>query len=387
MRVLEGLAGVNGGLDHERADRILSGLKKRIFLMHNVHDSSPTVFESRWTMSYLRGPLSRDQIRTLKGNRGTPPPPAPTPAAPPSSTARVERPVVPPGIREVFRPADAGVEYRPGILGAARVSFSDRALGLDTTRDVFYLAPVTDEAISVDWAQSEVLDITADELAREPAADASFAPLPAAATQPRQYPLWAKSFSRHLSQNERLEVLRHPTLRITSNVDESERDFRIRLQLEGRAARDAAVDAVRRKYAPKQAALAERLQRAEVSVDREQQQASDSRLQTAVSFGATVLDVLLRGGKGMSTGTLGRATTTARGMGRTMRESSDVKRATESVESVRRAMEKLEGHIAADISAVSTQFEEDVPLERVVLSPKRGQVEVLFVALAWSPAD
>ena len=294
---------------------------------------------------------------------------------------------MPPGIREVFRPAEAGVEYRPGILGAARVSFSDRALGLDTTRDVFYLAPVTDEAISVDWAKSEVLDITADELAREPAADASFAPLPAAATQPRQYPLWAKSFSRHLSQNERLEVLRHPTLRITSNVDESERDFRIRLQLEGRAARDAAVDAVRRKYAPKQAALAERLQRAEVSVDREQQQASDSRLQTAVSFGATVLDVLLRGGKGMSTGTLGRATTTARGMGRTMRESSDVKRATESVESVRRAMEKLEGHIAADISAVSTQFEEDVPLERVVLAPKRGQVEVLFVALAWSPAD
>ena len=45
------------------ADRLLSALKKRVFLMHNVHDSEPTVFETRWTLSYLRGPLSRDQSR------------------------------------------------------------------------------------------------------------------------------------------------------------------------------------------------------------------------------------------------------------------------------------------------------------------------------------
>jgi hypothetical protein len=88
----------------------------------------------------------------------------------------------------------------------------------------------------------------------------------------------------------------------------------------------------------------------------------------------------------MTTGTLGRATTTARGVGRSMRESSDVKRAAESVESVRRAMEKLEGQIAADVSAVSARFDEEVPLDRVVIAPKRGQIEVLFVALAWSPS-
>jgi hypothetical protein len=400
LRVLEGLEGAGGGLDRDQADRILSGLKKRIFLMHNVHDPTPTVFETRWTLSYLRGPLSRDQIRALEGDAGVAagpraapsspaairPPAAPSPVTGAGAAGPGERPVVPPGIREVFRPADGSTVYQPGILGAARVSFSDRALGLEATKDVFYLTSIADGPISVDWAQANAIEVTAEELEKDPVPGASFATLPAAATQPRQYPLWAKSFARWLGQNERLEVLRHPTLRITSNPDESERDFRIRLQLEGRAARDAAVDAVRRKYAPKQAALADRLQRAQASVDREQQQASDSKLQTAVSFGATVLDVLLRGGRAMTTGTLGRATTTARGVGRSMRESSDVKRAAESVESVRRAMEKLEGQIAADVSAVSARFDEEVPLDRVVIAPKRGQIEVLFVALAWSPS-
>src|SRR5215217_6977312 len=64
-RVLDGLEGSGAGFDRAEADRVLSALKKRVFLMHNVHDSGPTVFETRWTLSYLRGPLSRDQIRTL----------------------------------------------------------------------------------------------------------------------------------------------------------------------------------------------------------------------------------------------------------------------------------------------------------------------------------
>ncbi len=107
-----------------------------------------------------------------------------------------------------------------------------------------------------------------------------------------EYAAWEKAFARWLAQNARVELLRHPTLGITSRPGESERDFRIRLQLDARAARDAAVDAVRRKYASKAASLAERLRRAEQAVEREQQQASDQKVQTAVSMGATVLGAL-----------------------------------------------------------------------------------------------
>jgi len=402
---------VSGGLDRAESDRVLSALEKRVFLMHNVHDKGPTVFETRWTLSYLRGPLSRDQIKSLTPAVRTAPaaaggPPAATPpsrqaaaAAPVAAGSSVsamagssnpatssERPVVPPGIQEWFIKADAeAAAYAPGVLGAARVSFSDRALGVESTADVYYFASVTDAAIQLDWAEAERLDIRADDLSRTPdSPEARFEPLPAVAAQPKKYPAWEKSLKSWLGQNERVTLLRHTELDIVSRPAESERDFRIRLQHEARAARDAAVDAVRRKFASKQAALAERLRRAEQAVEREAQQASDSKMQTAVSMGATLLGALL-GRKAVSVGTLGRATTAARGVGRSMKEASDVKRATEGVESVKEAIVTLEGEIAEAVAGVTARIDQDAPLDQVSLAPKRGQIEVQFVALAWKP--
>ena len=410
-RMLDGLEGMSGGLDRAEVDRVLSALKKRVFLMHNVHDKGPTVFETRWTLSYLRGPLSRDQIksltpaaRTTTAAAGGPPGATPQsrPAAPAASMAAgssvsareasadpgtsSERPVVPPGIQEWFIKADAeAATYAPGVLGAARVSFSDRALGVESTADVYYFASVTDAAIQLDWAEAERLDLRPDDLSRAPdSPGARFEPLPAVAAQPKKYPAWEKSLKSWLGQNERVTLLRHTELDIVSRPAESERDFRIRLQHEARAARDAAVDAVRRKFASKQAALAERLRRAEQAVEREAQQASDSKMQTAVSMGATLLGALL-GRKAVSVGTLGRATTAARGVGRSMKEASDVKRATEGVESVKEAIAALEGEIAEAVAGVTARIDQDAPLDHVSLAPKRGQIEVQFVALAWKP--
>ena len=392
-RVLDGLEGAAGGLDRGEADRLLSALKKRVFLMHNVHDTAPTVFETRWTLSYLRGPLSRDQIRALTGDRAAAAAvPATAAAAWRAATAAPaleERPVVPPGITEFFVPASGGEPiqgYAPGILGAARVRFSDRALGVDTTDEAVYLVRVTDAAIQVDWADAEKLAIGAGDLRRQPEdASAGYAPLPAAASQPRRYAAWEKAFARWVAQNARVDLLHHPTLGIAARPGESEHDFLVRLQLDSRTARDAAVDEVRRKYAAKAATLAERLRRAGQAVEREQQQASDQKVQTAVSMGATLLGALF-GRKTIGVGTIGRATTAARGVGRSMKEASDVKRAAESVEAVRAAIAQLDARIAEDVAAVAARFEPGVPLERVAVRPKRGQVEVQFVALAWVPA-
>jgi hypothetical protein len=400
-RVLDGLEGANGGLDRAEADRVLSTLKKRVFLMHNVHDAEPTVFETRWTLSYLRGPLSRDQIKTLTPSAS--PPAAPSSAAVTSAAAASpasrpgaepagaasERPVVPPGIEEWFIRGDAGRagRYAPGVLGAARVSFSDRALGVDTSQEVFYFARVTDEAVQVEWADAERLDISADDLAKTPEdPGARFTPLPAAALQPKKYAAWEKSLKTWLGQNQRLSLFRHGSLRVTSRAGESERDFRIRLRLDARAARDAAVDTVRRKFASRQAVLAERLRRAQQAVEREMQQASDSKVQTAFSLGATVLGAIF-GRKAASVGTVGRATTAARGVGRSMKEASDVKRAAETVDSVKAAIDTLEGEIAEDVAAVTARVDHDGPLEAVSIAPKRGGIEVRFVALAWKPDE
>ncbi len=400
-RVLDGLEGVaSGSLERAEADRILSALGKRQFLLHNVHDAAPVVFQTRWALSYLRGPLTREQIRTLMDPRRTRATavrraPVPEPGAPsverrpPSADAKA--PIVPPDIQQYVVPsragdAPSGTSYVPVIVGAARVAFSDAKMKIDATRDVLYAARVTDSPVPMDWSRSVRLDVRPDDLQRlSAAAGLHFASLPAAAAQPKNYANWLKAFGRHVAQSERLEVFQHPTLKIASRADETERDFRIRLQQEGRAGRDAAVERIRSKYAAKQAALAERLRRAEAAVGREQEQVTQQRTQTAVSFGATLLGAFF-GRKTISTGTLGRATTAVRGVGRSMKEASDVKRAAENVEAVRAQIKELEDQVAAEAAGIGAGFDVSAPLESVTLAPKRGAIEARFVALGWMRA-
>jgi hypothetical protein len=274
--------------------------------------------------------------------------------------------------------------YTPVLLGSARVSFADSKLGIAATRDVLLAAPIGEGAVPVDWEQAASLDVAHDALRQEPEEDASYLPLPAAAAQPKNYAIWKKSLAARLAETERIELLRHAASKLTSRPDESERDFRIRAQEALRSARDEAVDAMRRKYASRQATLAERLRRAQAAVGRESEQASHQKLQTAVSFGATVLGAIF-GRKAASAANVGRATTTARGVGRSMKEASDVKRASETVQAIEEQIAALETEVAEQAAAVASEFETHLTFERVSVAPKRGQVSVNFVALGWDP--
>jgi hypothetical protein len=394
-RVLDGLQGTAAGtLDRADADRILSSLGKRVFLLHDVHETAPVVFQTRWTLSYLRGPLSRDQIRALRGRSDAPgtaqAAPAPRPVSVPRKEAAAgDPPIVPPGIQQFFIPRSTPDDprrpvYSPVVLGAARVTFGDPKLGIDVSRDVIYETEIGSGAVTVDWATATPLDLPVADLGRAPDAGASYEPLPPAAMPAKNYSVWEKAFTRWLVQNEKIQLPRHRETGLTSKPEETERDFRIRLQDASRTARDEAVEAVRRKYAAKQATLAERLRRAEAGVARESEQASQQKLQTAVSLGATLMGALL-GRKAVSAGTLGRATTAARGVGRSMKETSDVKRASETADAVRAQLRELDEQAREETRTLAARFDRPVELERVTLLPKRGQVLVHFVALGWDP--
>jgi len=400
-RVLDGLEGAaSGSIDRAQADRMLSVLPKRVFLLHNVHDEKPVVFQTRWTMSYLRGPMSREEIKKVQRVEGSG-----VPASPEQQPARrrtversnpgtlaAARPVLPAGIDQYFVPdpgaGRAGVvapAYRPVVLGAARVTFTDAKLGIDTSRDVLLAAPVTDGPVAVDWQQAEALDVPASSLQREPSSpDATFGAVPSAAQQPRSYVAWTKSLSQFLAQSQRTEVLMHRDTKLTSRADEDERAFKARVQDARRSLRDDDVDGVRKKYATKREALAERLRKAGAAVEREQQQATDSKTQTMLSFGAAALGAMF-GKKILNTGTIGRATTAARGVGRSMKEAGDVKRASETVDALKQQLQELDDTIREETQAIAASHDAAVEVERIQLAPKRGQISVQFVALGWQP--
>jgi hypothetical protein len=155
-----------------------------------------------------------------------------------------------------------------------------------------------------------------DELEREPASDALFGSLPAEASKAKSYAAWSRDLVQWLYASQTLELHKSPSLGETSKPGESERDFRLRLQQAGRENRDGSVEKLRKAYAPKMAALEERIRRAEQATEREKEQANQQKLQTAISVGATLLGAFL-GRKAVSTATMGRAATAARAGSRT----------------------------------------------------------------------
>src|SRR5581483_10615368 len=291
-RVIDGLEGASegGAIDRAEVDRLLSSLSARVFLMRNVHDDRLTLFESRWALSYLRGPLSRDEIKKLSPARAAdasaPRAASTRAAASPAVAAAAARPVVPPDVPQFFAPDAAAAvttPLRPVLYGAATVRFVDPKRNIDTLRLVTRTTAIGDGAVAVDWSAAQPVEWPPESLEHEAPEGAVFGNLPAAAFKAKNYDAWTKQFAAVLSASEALELFESPASGAVSLPDESERDFRARLHQSSREGRDRALETLRRKYAPRQAALEEKLRRARQAVERESEQATGQGLQTAIS--------------------------------------------------------------------------------------------------------
>lgn len=416
-RMLEGLEGIAGGsgmkFDRNQMEQTLAGLGNRIFLLNNVHDDGPEIFETRWDMSYLRGPLTRTQIKSLMEplkaqtmaaipqaaaatggaavqNVNASPAIATGAAGAAKSGAASQRPSLAPGISQYFIPvrgsasAGAALVYHPALLGIAEVGYSDSKT-IDLSQHLTLLTPITDGPIPVDWGQNSAIDLPVEDLEASPEANAQFSELPSGASKPKSYDSWQKDLLTWIYRNQKLELLESPSLDVASNPGESERDFRVRLQQRAREQRDEAAEKLRQKYAPKIAALEEKKRRAEQAVEREAEQAKGQKMQTAISFGATLLSSFM-GRKAVSLSTLGRATSAARSVGRTMKETQDVGRAQETVEAVNQQQADLDAQFKAETDALEKSNDPQTEqLETISLKPKKANISVKLFTLAWAP--
>ena len=400
-RVLEGLEGVaagsESGFDRGRMGELLAGLDKRVFVMHNVHEREPVVFETRWAMSYLRGPLTRAEIERLT--------PASAPESPATQLSRTEasatqlsgtdvaatklsgRPIVPPGIDEVFVPPRTPppegyrLHYEPSVLAVGSFTVDDRAIEDSPNRELAVAAPIVGGVPAVDWDAVRVLALAAEELAAGPQAGASFGPLPAPAVEKKSYAEWKRELVTWITRTQELTAWKSPSLGMVSAPGEDERDFRIRLQQAAREKRDGERTKLEEKYAASAKRLEERIRKAEQALAREEGQARKAKLDTAVSIGATVLGTLF------GRRSLGRATTATRGVGRSIEQAGDVGRAEENMVALRAELTELDAALQADIRALDARIdplaEEMTP---IALRPEKDDVAVRLVALGWLPS-
>jgi hypothetical protein len=400
-RVLEGLEGAAASsgkkFDKQRMEQTLAGLGNRVFLLNNVHEDAPEVFQTRWTLSYLRGPLTRTQIKTLMDPRrgefssGIGKAGGAASLSPSQTPKGGARPMLPPDVQQQFvpvrgsQPSGTTLMYQPMLLGASQVRVSDSKTGVDVTQNVTMLAPISDGAVAVDWDHATEAGLTVADLESAPSDDGQFGVLPSAASKAKNYETWNKDFSSWLFRNQKVDLFKSPSTKEVSRPGESERDFRVRLQQSGREARDKHSDSLRQKYAPKIAALQDRIRRAGQMVERQQAESRASQMQAAISVGASILGAFL-GRKTVSATNIGRATTAIRGAGRAIKESKDVGQAEENVSALQQQLADLEEQFKIETDALAASTDPlNEELETISLKPTKANIAVKLVALAWTP--
>jgi hypothetical protein len=385
-RVMEGLEGAGDAeFDREAMERTIAGLGKRRFLLHNVHEDEPVVFDTRWAMSYLAGPLTRDQIRVLA---------APQRALLAGTAGKAVRkkkqsdraPALGPGVEQLFVPGEAQEPvYYPRVLAAADMAFSNARYGVEMERSVVYTAELEEGAVELDWDNGEPLSMPLEQLGGEPAAGAGFTDLPAAAGDARKLKSFGTAFKRWVRQNEVITLYRSQRFKLVSTAGETEGEFRARLQTVANEKRDLGIAKLRKRYATKFTTLENRLMRAEQAIEREQEQSTRKTLDTAVSVGTAILGALLGRKKLSSTSAtkIGSAIKTAGGA---HKEAQDVERARETAAKVRADVAALEDRLADEIVELEASFDAQAEeLTEVIVRARASDVQLVVAAPAWMP--
>lgn len=407
MRVLEGLEGAStqagASFDRARMEATLAGLGSRVFLMNNVHEDQPVLFHTRWALSYLRGPLQRDQIRSLMAERKA--------KAPKSVAARAkeglkkseekalastaaggaDRPVVQAGVKERFLPltapvaADETVVYRPALVAATRLHFVAARAGLDLWEEVQVFASIDPKTLDDPWQAAECLDAREVRLLGEHERGCRFASLPAVASSAKTFARWGKLLASYLYREKTYTMWACRAVKLTSKAGEGEGDFRARVTQAFHEKRNLAVEKLRARYKPKLARLRDRIERAKEKVEREKEQYSQSKYQTALSFGATVLGALF-GRKLGSRANVGRATTTARGVGRAAKERGDIARAQDNLEELNQKLVDLEEEFQEDLARLEETLDPaQAEVQAKEVRARKSDIAVSELALTWTP--
>jgi hypothetical protein len=388
-RLLDGLEGAGLGMPRAEADRTLSGLEKRRFLLHDVHrPGGPVVFETRWARAYLRGPLALRQIPDLSPMLAEPAPDAASPEKPkaprdgaaPSPGAPAGAPV-PPALDPVFRSRyAAGLPSGTALSGEVaarievRISRQRPAVSGSQKRLVRLgtgVAPVpaADEmTLPEDWSEA-------------PPPGATFGPLPSWATRPNAASALERAV-KDFAAAEGFLLETVPALGLARQPGESDADFAVRVKAAADAEAGRGLEKIRGPRQRRIATLERQIASETRELERDRAEQTRAATYSAIDVGASVLGTLFGGGK-RSLGTAGRAG--GRAYGRIQRAAEGVKESEEKIADWTRERDSLREEMESEISAERARLgEESARRENLRIPIEKNDVRVISWLALWS---
>ena len=387
-RMIEGLRSINSEMDKGGLEDIISGLENRTFLVSNANGSNAEIFQTRWALNYLRGPITKPQIEILmkdkkseiseSSNSGK------TENKNISSSVQGNKPALPQDVKEVFfQPqkynSNGGkLIYKPFIYGEGKVHYV-KSPDIDMWDTGSFLIPV-DEETAV-FNESERLK-TVNYLSE---ADGNFVfeNLPAAVSGKNAFSKLEKGFKQFLYEANPADLFYSKDFKTYSSAGEDEGTFKGRLSHMMREKKDGEIEKIREKYSSKLDSQKEKLRKLSQNIDKEKEEYNQKKMTNIVDIGTTIFGAFLGKKKTVSTG---RAATALRGLGRTGGAKADVERAEEEYGIQNEKLKEIEAEFQKDIENIQNNFNMDnLSVETVSIPPRKTDITVQKFFVAWVP--
>ena len=431
QRLLDGLdSAMSGSLNRAEYDRLISTLGKRVFLLHNVNAKGPSLFQTRWAMNYLTGPLTRTQIPDLNklvsatwmpsmplaavsqavaasGQMGelahaqTLPTPvaASTSSGMPTSGFSSTRPTIPAGIAEYFLPnnltftqafkaagrefpAEAfsqGLIYRPVILSQASARLYNLKYKLDI--DIFKTALVVnpDRRGIVRWDNYLTNQIESSKLDQAPDPQARFAPLETPLNDVKLINALEKDFLDWAYRTTQVTVRGNETLKLYAGPETSEGEFQTQCANAARQARELELKKTSAPFETKLRALQDKLEREQRELEQDKAELSSRKLETGVNVAETVLGLFGRGRKRAITSSISKARMTSQAK-------SDVTESVNAIKDFEEQIAALEAEKEAALQVVNEKWGEVASqISEIYIAAMKKDVMLDIFGVAWMP--
>ncbi len=393
-RLVDGLSSATGGVDLAALTETISGLGKRQFVLRRAGVDAPVVMTSRWAMSYLRGPMTRDQIAALTGSEEAPgtadPAPEPGTGAATSSTppADDETPVMPqvPVSAAHVAPAapwlplvgasPTGRRLRGAAIARVRLRYDDEKAGL--VHDEEYEAVVPDLAEVPSLSGLVPVDYDDRDLVADPPPGAAYALLPGPVATKTYWTALRKLLVDELARSRTTAVPANAVLKLYGRVGETAEEFLGRCRDAADVAAERDLAKLRTTYATKLAAARSKITDAQIAA---QTSAQDYEAQYGVAATVTTALGSLLGGRRSRSSLAAQAR-------RERAASAKVGSSAAKVDAAGRAYAALESALQEAILAVDAEWEaKATDITTRVIPLEKSDISVVDLRLAWLPVD
>ncbi len=379
-RLKEGLTQA-GSADAQHISELFDQLDKRVFLLHSVHEKEPQLFHTRWALSYLRGPLAKDQISKLmqphkdkhkdeetKRSRSQV-----------QEASNSNKPLVANmGLEELYWSEDHEAAYKLNVLVSWKGHFAKRGHFEDWMEKQFLL-PIDAEG-ELDYSSLQVLknqmQFSASAQENSSYKDVQFE------TESKD---WVKDIKSNLKdwcyETQRLTLFECESLKLVSN-GETKEAFSVKVKEALDVVREEKVSDLTKKYETKLKALEKKIKTLEGRLEKEKGQVQQQKLKAALNVGMSVLSTFM--GKKVGSGALTKAGSAVRGWSRSQNEQQDVARVGEQIADETKEFKLLEEEMLKALEAEKLAWSIDSHLiEEIQLTPRKSDLNVDIKSFVW----